>query len=62
MRLLVVLLRPTWQMPPGQYLKLRHNRFLPHPFQYIFQLAEIPGVARDSIRNEGTPEINYGVI
>jgi hypothetical protein len=24
------------------------------------QLAEIPGVARDSIRNEGTREINYG--
>jgi hypothetical protein len=23
-------------------------------------LAEIPGVARDSIRNEGTREINYG--
>jgi hypothetical protein len=23
-------------------------------------LAEIPGVARDSIRNEGTLEINYG--
>jgi hypothetical protein len=26
----------------------------------IIQLSEIPGVARDSIRNEGTREINYG--
>jgi hypothetical protein len=25
-----------------------------------FILAEIPGVARDSVRNEGTREINYG--
>jgi hypothetical protein len=24
-------------------------------------LANIPGVARDSIRNEGTREINYGI-
>jgi hypothetical protein len=24
-------------------------------------LAKIPGVARDSIRNEGTQEINYGI-
>jgi hypothetical protein len=27
---------------------------------YIYILAEIPGVARDSVRNEGTREINYG--
>jgi hypothetical protein len=26
------------------------------------QLAEIPGVARDSVRNEGTREINYGIL
>jgi hypothetical protein len=26
----------------------------------IMLLAEIPGVARDSIRNEGTRESNYG--
>jgi hypothetical protein len=26
----------------------------------IKQLAEIPVIARDSIRNEGTREINYG--
>jgi hypothetical protein len=26
----------------------------------ICSLVEIPGVARDSIRNEGTREINYG--
>jgi hypothetical protein len=25
------------------------------------RLAEIPGVVRDSIRNEGTREINYGI-
>jgi hypothetical protein len=25
-------------------------------------LAEIPGVARDSVRNEGTRKINYGII
>jgi hypothetical protein len=28
----------------------------------IFQLAEMPGVARDSIRNEGTREINYSIM
>jgi hypothetical protein len=28
--------------------------------KYSTMLAEIPGVARDSIRNEGTREINYG--
>jgi hypothetical protein len=28
----------------------------------MFILAEIPGVARDSIGNEGTREINYGII
>jgi hypothetical protein len=28
----------------------------------LLLLAEIPGVARDSIRNEGTREINYGII
>jgi hypothetical protein len=25
-------------------------------------LAEMPGVAQDSIRNEGTREIKYGII
>jgi hypothetical protein len=25
-------------------------------------LAEMPGVARDSIRNEGIREINYGIV
>jgi hypothetical protein len=25
-------------------------------------LAEIPGVAQDSIRNKGTREINYGIM
>jgi hypothetical protein len=27
-----------------------------------FGLAEMPGVARDSIRNEGIREINYGIV
>jgi hypothetical protein len=31
-------------------------------FKIYNLLAEIPGVAQDSIRNEGTPEINYGII
>jgi hypothetical protein len=42
-------------------------------FQYIFlnlnlksteylALAQMPGVARDSIRNKGTQEIKYGII
>jgi hypothetical protein len=26
------------------------------------RLAKIPGVARDSLRNEGTREMNYGII
>jgi hypothetical protein len=30
--------------------------------QFYDLLAKIPGVARDSIRNEGTLEINYGII
>jgi hypothetical protein len=29
---------------------------------YYNILAKIPDVARDSIRNEGTREINYGII
>jgi hypothetical protein len=29
-------------------------------FLEYLPLAEIPGIARDSIRNEGTREINYG--
>jgi hypothetical protein len=28
---------------------------------FIKTLAKIPGVSRDSIRNEGTREINYGI-
>jgi hypothetical protein len=31
-------------------------------FVLYFVLAEMSGVARDSIRNEGTREINYGII
>jgi hypothetical protein len=29
---------------------------------FIQLLAEIPGVARDSVSNDGTREINYGII
>jgi hypothetical protein len=35
-------------------------RSLLMPRYYVDRIAEIPGVARDSIRNEGTREINYG--
>jgi hypothetical protein len=28
----------------------------------LLALAQMPGVARDYIRNEGTREINYGII
>jgi hypothetical protein len=31
-------------------------------FQIYLSLAETPGFARDSIRNEVTREINYGII
>jgi hypothetical protein len=31
-------------------------------FNFILRLAEIHGIARDSIRNVGTREINYGII
>jgi hypothetical protein len=34
LRFLVVFLSPSRQMP-GYYLKLGHDRFLPHPFQFI---------------------------
>jgi hypothetical protein len=30
-------------------------------FELYLLLAEMPGVARDYIRNEGTGEINYGI-
>jgi hypothetical protein len=31
-------------------------------FELYSELAEMPGVAQDSIRNEGIREINYGII
>jgi hypothetical protein len=33
---------------------------LKYIYLFIYLLAEIPGVAQDSIRNKGTREINYG--
>jgi hypothetical protein len=34
----------------------------PATFETYIKLAEMPGVARDSIRNEGIREINDGII
>jgi hypothetical protein len=36
------------------------NILTTHPVYCI--LAEMPGFARDSIRNEGTREMNYGIL
>jgi hypothetical protein len=42
---------------------LQNNLKIFNGFIIIIQLlAQIPGVARDSVRNEGTQDINYGII